>query len=552
MPSRRLVSAVWLLLFVTFSTVASAGDRPNILFAFADDWGRYASAYAAIERGGPGDIISTPNFDRVAKEGVLFTNAFVNAPSCTPCRSSLLSGQYFWRTGRGAILQGAIWDETIPSYPLILQQVGYHIGHTYKVWSPGTVANAPYGARATAYGKRGSRFNNFSKFVSNQSDIEAGKQTLLEEVRGNFHDFLSDRKNDQPFCYWWGPTNCHRKWVQGSGQKLWGLNPDDLKGKLPRFLPDEPIVREDVADYLGEAMAFDAGLGVLLEELEKTGERDNTIVVVSGDHGAPGFPNGKCNLYDFGTHVALAISWPKVIPVDRVVHDFVCLPDLAATFVEAGGETIPEVMTAKSLLPVLQSDKSGVVDPLRDAVITGRERHVAKARNDWMPYPQRAIRTKNFLYIRNFKPDRWPMGTGPGYGAQAGDMPTFEALRENTFAAFGDLDGSPTKAWIALNCEKDESRRKYFDFAFGRRPAEELYDLSVDADQVYNVAIEERYAEVKTDLAARLLKTLEETGDPRVTGDGTTFDKPPFAAIWENSRPKRAPKTRKPKAAGQE
>ncbi|MCP4786049.1 MAG: sulfatase [Fuerstiella sp.] len=517
-------------------------SRPNILFAFADDWGRYASAYAAIEQGGPSDIVSTPNFDRIAKEGVLFTNAFVNAPSCTPCRSSLLSGQYFWRTGRGAILQGAIWDENIPSYPLILQKAGYHIGHTYKVWSPGSPANAPYGARATSYGKKGSRFNGFSQFVDKQDDAEVGRNTLLNEVRGNFKDFLADREDGEPFCYWWGPTNCHRKWIQGSGKKLWGLNPDDLKGKLPGCLPDVPIVREDFADYLGEAMAFDAGLGVLLDELKETGEIDNTIIVVSGDHGAPGFPNGKCNLYDFGTHVPLAVRWPKQVPGDRVVHDFVCLPDLAATFVDAGGETVPQVMTGKSLLPVLTSDKSGVVDPMRDSVITGRERHVARARTDWMPYPQRAIRTENFLYIRNFKPDRWPMGTGPGYGAAAGEMPAFEALRENTFAAFGDLDGSPTKAWIALNCENNPKQRKYFDFAFAQRPEEELYDLKLDSHQVHNVAAEDRYAQVKSDLSSRLMQVLKETGDPRVTGDGSTFDKPPFATEWKRPAPGRKKK----------
>ena len=513
----------------------AADSRPNIVFAFADDWGRYASAYAAIERGGLSDIVSTPNFDRVAKEGVLFTNAFVNAPSCTPCRSSLLSGQYFWRTGRGAILQGAIWDESIPSYPMILKDAGYHIGHTYKVWSPGTPANAPYGANETSYNNSGRRFNGFSQFVSRQKDIEAGKKVLLDEVRGNFQGFLADREDDEPYCYWWGPTNCHRKWIQGSGKKLWGLNPDDLEGKLPRFLPDVPIVREDIADYLGEVMAFDAGLGVLLDEIDKTGEANNTIVVISGDHGIPGFPNGKCNLYDFGTHVPLAIRWPDQVPGDRILRDFVGLPDLAATFVEAGGEQVPDVMTGKSLVSILKSDKGGVVEPLRDSVIFGRERHVARARTDFMPYPQRAIRTKNFLYIRNFKPERWPMGTAAGYGAPAAEMPSFEKLRENTFVAFGDLDASPTKAWIATNCEEGDMR-KYFDIAFGRRPAEELYDLRLDDDQVKNVAGEEEYTAVKAELAERLMSVLKETGDPRVTGDGTHFDKPPFATDWQKNK----------------
>lgn len=399
--------------------------------------------------------------------------------------------------------------------------------------------DAPYGAGKHRYARRGSRFNGFSQFVSRQPDVEAGKQELLEEVRGNFQDFLNDRPDSQPLCYWWGPTNCHRKWIQGSGQKLWGLNPDDLEGRVPRFLPDVPVIREDLADYLGEVQAFDAGLGILLEELERIGELDNTLIIVSGDHGAPGFPNGKCNLYDFGTHVPLAIRWPAGCPGGRVVRDFVCLPDLTPTILEAAGQAVPDVMTGNSLLPVLSSEKSGVVDPLRDSVITGRERHVAKARSDWMPYPQRAIRTKNFLYIRNFKPERWPMGTGPGYGAPAAAMPPFEVLRENTFAAFGDLDASPSKAWIALNCEQDPKLRRYFDFAFALRPEEELFDLQTDSYQIYNVAAEERYAAVKAELSDRLMTVLRETGDPRVTGDGTTFDQPPFASPWQNSKPNR-------------
>jgi len=104
-------------------------QRPNILFCFADDWGRYASIYTNVEtRPSINQVLKTPVIDRVAREGVLFKNAFVTAPSCTPCRSSLLSGQYFFRTGRGAILQGAAWDSSIPSYPLLLRDAGYHIG----------------------------------------------------------------------------------------------------------------------------------------------------------------------------------------------------------------------------------------------------------------------------------------------------------------------------------------------------------------------------------------------------------------------------------------
>ncbi|MEM7478818.1 MAG: sulfatase-like hydrolase/transferase, partial [Planctomycetota bacterium] len=135
-PWQRIVLCVTVL--ICQASLLYADDRPNIVFAFADDWGRYASAYAKLEPGGPSDIVSTPNFDRLAADGVLFTQAYVNAPSCTPCRSSLLSGQYFWRTGRGAILQGAIWDvNKVPSYPLLLEESGYAIGRALQLRSSG-------------------------------------------------------------------------------------------------------------------------------------------------------------------------------------------------------------------------------------------------------------------------------------------------------------------------------------------------------------------------------------------------------------------------------
>jgi N-sulfoglucosamine sulfohydrolase len=330
------------VLFIAFGSCAFAAEkRPNILFAFADDWGRYASAYAKLD--GPGtinDSVRTPNFDRIAREGVLFRSAFVSAPSCTPCRSALLSGQHFWRTGRGAILRGAVWDGTNPSYALMLRESGYHIGETYKVWGPGTPNDAPYDAPKNSYEKAGGRFNQFSEnvtsLVAQGSEIEAAKEALYAEVRGNFDAFLAARKPGQPFCYWFGPTNVHRKWIKGSGKKLWGIEPDALKGKLPPFLPDVPEVREDMADYLGEVQAYDAALGLLITKLAAIGELDNTVIVVSGDHGAPGFPHGKCNLYDFGANVALAIRGPGVVG-GRVVHDLVTLPDLAPTFLEMGG-----------------------------------------------------------------------------------------------------------------------------------------------------------------------------------------------------------------------
>jgi arylsulfatase A-like enzyme len=539
----RAAAILLTFIFGATATPASADDkaatRPNILFLFADDWGRLASAYAKTEgEGGINDIVATPNFDRIAREGVLFRHAFVNAPSCTPCRSSLLSGQYFWRTGRGAILQGAVWDEAIPAWPLLLNQAGYHIGKSYKVWSPGTPGDAPFGGQKFAYQRSGGRVNQFSqnatKLIAQGKSIDDAKSEILAEVRGNFAAFLQAQPDDTPFCFWYGPTNVHRAWVRGSGKKLWGIEPDDLAGRLPPYLPDVPEVREDLADYCGEIQAFDAAVGVLLDELKQSGQYEKTLIVISGDHGPPGFPHGKCNLYDFGTHVALAIAGPGV-QEGRVVDDFVSLPDLAPTILEAGGVAIPEVMTARSLWPVLKSKKNGLVDPARSFVVTGRERHVEMAREGHLPYPQRAIRTADYLYVINFKPERYPLGDP--YRLEDENPPTEQQIASTTFVTLPDEDAGPTKAWLVTH-RGDEHWQPLFQHAYGLRPREELFDLRSDPHQMRNVAADDKYAQMRAELEGKLLDVLRRTGDPRLIDDGKFFETPPMAGPLPSDVPK--------------
>jgi arylsulfatase A-like enzyme len=526
---------------------ADSGQAPrwNILFVFADDWGRYASAYAKVDgRPSLNDVVNTPHVDRLAREGVLFKNAFVNAPSCTPCRSSLLSGRYFFNTGRGAILNGAVWDSAIPSFPLLLRDAGYHIGKSYKVWSPGTPADAPFGGQAHAYEKAGRAPNNFSEEAT--ARIEKGmtlaqaREEILAQVRGNFDDFLAARKGAAPWLYFFGTTTTHRKWIKGSGKKLWGIEPDALKGKMPKFLPDVPEVREDVADYLGECQAVDAELGVLLKRLEETGELERTLIVASGDHGMPGVPAGKCNLYDHGVAVTLAIRVPGV-KGGRVVDDFVCLPDLAPTFMEVGGVRPPSGLYGRSLLALLQSGKSGQVDPTRTWAVTGRERHVNLAREGNRPYPMRSLRTADFVYVRNFEPDRWPMGAP--YAVTDKTAPPLDELENETRIAFADMDASPTKAWLIAH-RNDPQWKWHYEFAFGKRPAEELYDLRKDRDQVNNVAADPAYAEIKAQLAGQLMKTLTDAGDPRVTAQPVPYEHPPFTDL-DAPAPRRGKKAAK-------
>ena len=530
------LAALFFVLPMFCAVGAEPTKRPNIFFFFADDWGRYAGIYT---KDAPNSTIKTPNFDQVVREGVCFLNAHITSPSCTPCRSSLFSGQYFYRTGRGAILRPAIWDEAIPTFPLLLEQSGYRIGFTYKAWSPGLNPDAPIGGERTRYNKAGNRFNQFSqnvtKMVAEGKDREAAKEELYAECIKNFEMFLADGEKSpeekaKPFLYYFGPTNTHRHWEKGSGKALWDMNPDDLKGKMPKFLPDVPEVREDFCDYLGEVLALDALLGRFVKKLEEMGELDNTVIVASGDHGIPGFPRGKCNLYNLGTEVSLFVRWGDKVKGGRMVDDFVNMMDIAPTFLEIGGLTPPECMTGKSILPLLMSDKSGQIDPSRDYVVTGRERHHDVARTDFMPYPQRSIRTKDFLYIRNFRPERWPMGNPYHLDhLEAGDSPEETATKlGRTEYTYPDLDSGPTKTWLVLHGGEPQWK-KYYDIAFAKRPAEELYDLRKDPDYLVNVAEQSEYAAAQKELSDRLMNILTSTGDPRVTGDGQTYEKMPFA-----------------------
>jgi arylsulfatase A-like enzyme len=529
--------------------IPAGGQRPNIIFLFADDWGRHAACYSRIDsHASVNRVLRTPNIDRLAAAGVLFRNAHVSAPSCTPCRSAVLSGRHFWRTGRGAILRGAVWDSTIPSFPLLLRDGGYHIGKTYKVWSPGTPMDAPFAGQRHSFERAGRRFNQFSQNVTamvvSGTGREAAKQQIYQEIRANFRDFLKARPEGAPFCYWFGPTNTHRDWTKGSGKALWDIDPEALKGLMPPFLPDVPEVREDLADYFGEVEAWDAGVGVILEELVKSGESANTLVVVSGDHGAPGFPHGKCNLYGFGTGVGLIVSGPGV-RAGRVVDDFVGLTDLAPTFLEAGSAELPAGMDGRSLWPLLKSKKEGMVDGTRNAVFTGRERHVEVARLDRSPYPQRAIRTARHALIINFHPERWPLGDP--YQLEDGTTPPFGELARNTLATHPDEDAGPTKAWL-VHARLSPAWKAHYDWVYGCRPKYELYDLNADPHETRNLAQDPAHGATRQKLEDRLMTELRRTGDPRVSDGGRYFETPPLAGpladeeqFWKQKIPLRTP-----------
>jgi arylsulfatase A-like enzyme len=445
----------------------SAGyQRPNVVFAIADDWG-WPHAGACGDR-----AVRTPNFDAVAEQGVLFRHAFVSSPSCTPSRGAIIAGQHFWRLGAAANLWSEWPADTFPEYPQLLAESGYFVGHYRKAWGPGKCDPQPAGP----------------KFPSPEEFFEAWP-------------------GDRPFCFWFGASDPHRGYDPGSGQRA-GI-PLDQVHRFGHF-PDTPVVRSDIADYYFEVQRFDRELGQLLQRLRDLGVLENTIVVVTGDHGMP-FPRCKTNLYDGGTRVPLAIRGPGIAG-GRSLDDFVSLTDLAPTFLQAAGVEIPSSMTGHSLWPVLQSESTGQVDPQRDHVIFGRERHTVSQQAGLRGgYPMRGIRTPRYLYIRNYEPDRWPAGT-----------PDYENA-EFRQAWLSDCDNGPTKRAIWEMRETDAGR-KYYEWCFGKRPAEELYDLSVDPDQLTNVAEQPGYQQVREQLSRQMHEQLVASQDPRATGADPRMD----------------------------
>ena len=443
------------------------------MFAIADDWGwPHAGAY--------GDkVVKTPTFDAIARDGVLFTNAYISSPSCTPSRGAIVTGQHFWRLREGANLWSHWPRNQFVEYPQRLQQAGYHVGSYRKGWGPGT--------GYPQWNPAGKRFKS----------VDA---------------FFEARPKGEPFCFWFGASDPHRPYKPGSG-KASGMNLDDVH--LFAHYPDVEEVRSDVADYYWEVQRFDRELGALLQRLKNQGELENTLIVVTGDHGMP-FPRCKGNVYDCGARVPLAIRWDAKIPPNRTVTDFVSLTDVAPTFLEAAGVAAPRQMTGRSLLPVLKSEKEGRVDPRRDHVIVGRERHVTAQEAPLSGgYPVRALRTDRFLYIRNFEPDRWPAGT-PNHK---------RAYRKGAWLA--DCDNGATKMYLWRHREDADVKAKY-DLCFAKRPAEELYDLEKDAEQVHNVAGDPTYADAKADLAQRLTEQLTHYDDPRILGGAEKFDTHPY------------------------
>lgn len=456
MPLRLLV----MLLFVVIGDAAER--RPSVLVIIADDWSwPHAGAYG-------GGIAPTPHFDRVAREGALFSRTFCASPSCTPSRAALLSGQAIHRLEES----GNLWSTlraAIPVYPDLLAAAGWTVGCQGKGWGPGDI-------------RPGGRTHNPAGPPI--KDIDA---------------FIAGLKPDQPFCAWFGSSDPHRPYDAGSGQ---AAGYDAAKVVVPAYWPDLPAVRADVLDYHAEVARFDQQIGRCLAALAGAGRLDDTLVIVTSDNGMP-FPRCKANLHDSGTRMPLAIRFPARIPAGTRVDALVSLADLAPTILEATGVSVPALMSGRSLWPVIAGTQR------RAAVFLERERH-ANVRAGDLGYPVRGIRTERWLYLRNVKPERWPAG---------------DPTRWKSVGDYGDIDDGPTKQLIMTGPERFP---RPFALGFAKRPAEELYDCDADPHQINNLAGRPEHAAVQADLTAQLAAWMQATGDPRATGDDERWDRFPY------------------------
>jgi uncharacterized sulfatase len=459
-------------------TIQAQKTRPNIFLAISDD-----QSWAHV--GADGDpVVKTPAFDRIAREGVLFTHAFSAAPTCGPSRSALLAGQDIWRLEEAGNIHSTL-PAHFATYTQLLMQAGYHVGYTSKGWSPGRLA--PGGRTVNPAGKH---YKDFAAFLKS---VPAGK----------------------PFCFWQGSSDPHRGYKLGSGAAA-GMNVADVI--VPAHLPDHQIVRNDILDYYFEVQRFDTLVGNGIALIEKRGELDNTLVVVTSDHGMP-FPRAKASLYDYGSRVPLAIRWPVMVPGGRKVSDLVNLKDLAPTFLEAASLPVPQEMTGNSLRPILTSTKSGRVDPARSAAYFAMERHDG-CRKGGKGYPCRAIRTDDYLYIHNYEATRWPSGS-PDRTVCARNLP------------FGEIDSSPTKTYMMENAQK-HGVAHLAALSFGMRPTEELYDVKKDPAQLTNLAGKAHMQSVQKMMRDQLMAYLKETGDPRILGKPALWDYYPYYGAMRN------------------
>jgi len=485
---QKFVLLCGLSLILPAGPVYSA-ERPNILFCISDDqsW-MHTGAYGCR-------WVNTPAFDQVAKEGLLFMNAYTPNAKCAPSRACILTGRNTWQL-EAACNHWCHFPAEFKTYAEALGDNGYHVGSTGKGWAPGIALDAD-GVRRRMTGP-----------VYNKKLAKPPTKSISKnDYAGNFDMFLAE-STDKPWCFWFGCAEPHRGYEYGTGVSVGGKSIEDIE-EVPPFWPDNEVTRNDMLDYALEIEHFDSHLARMLKSLEARGQLDNTIVIVTADNGMP-FPRIKGQEYELSNHLPLAIMWKNgIAEPGRVVDDLVSFVDIAPTVVDAA-----KILWQDSgMAPTVGRSLSGVFanslkKPHRNIVVFGKERHDIGRPED-QGYPIRGIVDGEYLYVRNYETARWPAG--------------------NPETGYLNCDGSPTKTEIlnARRYQTDIASR--WQMSFGKRPAEELFRITDDRYCMNNLAAIPTFSKIKQDLQNQLMARLRQEKDPRIKGPGDYFERLPYA-----------------------
>jgi N-sulfoglucosamine sulfohydrolase len=435
---------------------ASAGETPrkNVVLLVADDLGLDLGCYG-------NKVIRTPNLDALAKNGVRFTNGFATVSSCSPSRASIYTGLVTHTSGQYGLAHAEHNQHTfatVQSLPGLLRGSGYRSGIIGKVH---VLPPSVYSFDAV-----------ITKDLSGNRDVTAIAKQALQFIR---------ESKDKPFLLVVGFGDPHRAGKGFANDKAYPgvpevrYNPKDVK--LPYFLPDQPEVREEIAEYYQSVSRLDHGVGLILDVLRKTGQLGNTLIIFLSDNGIP-FPGAKTTLYDSGLHLPLIISSPAQKKHGHSNDGLVSWIDITPTILDWAKVKSGPKLPGKSLLPILDEEHPKGWD----VVFGSHQFHEIT-----MYYPMRMIRTRKYQYLLNL--------------AYKLDYP---------FAS--DLYNS--KTWQGMLKRKDKLLGQRSVESYVHRPREELYDLEKDPNELQNLANDPKYADVLKDLRKRLRTWQEQTRDP--------------------------------------
>ena len=460
-------------------TNAVLAERPNVVLFIADDvsWNDYGCYGNSSAR--------TPNIDLLAKNGLRFDRAYLTASSCSPSRSSIVTGRYPHNNGKGAELHKPISGH-LPWFPELLRANGYYTALSGKHHMSSTAPKNGAGVRPTPF-----------------DHVDKGKVRGNSGGHANWVRVTRERPQAKPFFFWFASSDAHRGW---DADKQWQdeYGPPHKPGDVvvPPFLSDDEQTRKDLASYYNEVTRFDYYIGRVVAELNRQNVLDDTLIMVMADNGRP-FPRAKTRLHDSGMKTAFVAHWPNGIRKKGATDSLVSVIDIAPTVLGLAGCGVPETMQGVSLAAVFEDPSAAV-------------RKLAFSEHNWHDYEAhgRSVRSGDYLFVRNFRP---------------------------SFAWQGPADSvrSPSHRRLLSLQEAGKLTPAQADVFRAPRPVVELYNVRTDPHQLKNLAGTPDLQQIESRLNGLLEQWMTETGDSvpdQLSPD--TFDRVTGTPVSQEDLPK--------------